>query len=166
MAGNRILELEELVFEQESFKKPYEKNFQLKLKNYIAKFGQFETPIICQVDGEIKFIDHLNFAILMKSLGYKEIEVYDIGVMKKSDFIAFRLFQNVKRNFVDHIAIAKSISEICTNKIDFRNLSNKTNLSEADIEKYAKLLEFDWEEFARLPIGGEEKWSLFDDEIF
>ena len=167
MAGITVLKIEDLHLVETQFKRPFEMEFEHKLKSYIRRFGQFFIPIVCEVNGVVRFVDGLGFTKVYQSLGFEELCVNNIGTATEREFFSFRLFYNIRKNEVDHIKIAEEIGRICSNKIDYKNLSMKTNLSEKDIERYAKLLEFDWEEFARLPLNvTEDQFKMFEDDIF
>ena len=61
------------------------------------------------------------------------------------------------------MSIAGLIGTYFKTKRDFKNLGNRVNISEDDIEKYSKLLDFDWDEFARKPLQSNvEQMSFFD----
>ena len=173
MARIAVLKIQDLRLDEPRLKKPHDEDFLHKQRLFIKKYGQFVIPIVALVEGSYRIIDGLGFVRNFKSCGFEELHCNlvseeDISVR---DFITFRIFFNIKRTKLDHIAIAEIISTYFKNKQDFKQLGNRTNISEDDIEKYAKLLEFDWDEFARKPIGSEsEQMTFFDlldnEEIF
>lgn len=173
MAGITVLKIEDLRLTEPKLKSNHSDDFVDKQKIFIRKYGQFYIPIVARVAGIWRFVDGLNFAVNYKSLGNDSIicNIISDEDLSFRDFITFRLFYNIKKTKLDHISIAEIISSCFRTKNDFRQLANKVNISEDDIEKYSKLLDFDWDEFSRKPLGVENEQMTFfdmmeDDQIF
>lgn len=165
MARIRVLKIKEIRLDEPRLKKPHEDDFNYKQKVFIKKYGQFYIPLVAKVGDTYRVIDGLGFIKNYQNSGYEEItcNIVSEDPITTRDFISFRLFFNIKKTRLDHISIAEIISSLFKTKQDFRQLSHRTNISEDDIEKYAKLLDFDWEEFARKPIGQDlGQMSFFD----
>lgn len=153
----RVLRIDEIDFSKQiSFKKNDDKNHNLKIRGWVNKFGQYKIPSICTVEGVYMVVDGLNYIKEMKDHGINEFVFWFVGETTVRNFIALRMFENIKKTKIDHIKIAETISKIVNTKIDASSLSNQTNLSIDDIEKYSTLLDFDWDEFARTPIPGDD----------
>lgn len=165
MAGIKVLKIDEIRLDEPRLKLPHSDDFLRKQKLFIKLYGQYLIPIIAKVDGVFRVVDGLSFIKNLKAAGFEECHcnlISDKNIAIK-DFITFRIFANIKRTKLDHLALAEIISTHFKTKRDFKSLGNKTNISEEDIEKYAKLLEFDWDEFARKPLSSEnEQMTFFD----
>lgn len=164
MAGITILKIEDLRLDEIRFKKEHDDDFNHKQKNHIKRYGQYETPIVAEVDGVWRIVDGLGFVKNYAELGFDDIHCYVIpGGMSQVDFYTLRIFKNIKKTHLEHLTIAEIISMFFKTRMDFRRLAHKINISEDDIQKYAKLLEFDWDEFARTPIGNKDEQMTFFD---
>ena len=173
MAGITVLEIDSIRLDEPRIKLNHDEYFLPKQRIFIKTYGQFFIPIVAKVEGVFRVVDGLGFIKNFKATGAESIlcnliSEEDISI---KDFVTFRLFFNIKRTKLDHIAIAETIAAYFNTKQDFRRLSHRTNISQADIEKYAKLLDFDWDEFARKPLNSEpEQMTFFDlleqEEIF
>lgn len=172
MAGIEVLKIDEIRLDEPRIKKDHNEDFLHKQRIFIKKYGQYVVPMVAKVEGIYRVIDGLGFVKNYKSTGKESIHCNFMGEMTVEEFITFRLFYNIKRTKLDHLVIAEVISSYFKTKQDFRRLSHRTNITQDDIEKYSKLLEFDWEEFARKPLvsQGLEQMTFFDmfdnEEIF
>lgn len=166
MAGIKFLEISDIRLDEPKVKKNHDDDFNHKQTIFIKRFGQFYIPIVALVNDVYRVIDGIGFIKNYQAAGNETImcNLISPDSISLRDFITFRLFFNIKRSKLNHIIIAELISSSFKTKHDYKQLGNKINISEDDIEKYAKLLDFDWDEFARKPIGIDknEQMSFFD----
>lgn len=165
MAGTKILNISDLSLDEVKLKKPHSDDFNNKQKVFIRRFGQFYIPIVAKVSGVYRIVDGLGFVKNYQEAG-NEIILCNLiadSDISEIDFVIFRIFFNIKRSKLEHLSIAELIGTYFKTNYDFRQLANKTNISEDDIEKYSKLLDFDWEEFAKKPLNeSSAQMSFFD----
>lgn len=165
MAGIEILSITDLRLDEVSLKKKHDDDFNHKQKIFIRKFGQFYIPIVAKVNDVYRIVDGVGFIKNYHELGNEILSCNLISAnnISEVDFITFRIFFNIKRLRLEHLNIAELIGSYFKTKRDFKSLGNRVNIPEEDIEKYSKLLEFDWDEFARKPLQGNvEQMSFFD----
>ena len=164
MARIEILKIEDLRTDEVLIKKPHSEDFNHKQKIFIRNYGQFIIRMVAKVEEVYRIVDGVGFVKNYQNLGNSEITCNIVSDnLSLRDFIMMRLFINIKRNQLNHIAIAEVISGMFKTKRDFKLLGNRINISEDDIEKYSTLLDFDWDEFARKPIASEiQQMNFFD----
>lgn len=123
------------------------KDLEYKFEQFINKFGQFKMIIVCEVDNQYRIIDGNKVFEQYKKNKEKEVLVYNLGKLSYEYEIGYRILLNTDFERLDYIGIAEYINQICTNQININIMSNITGISITDIERYNKLLTFDWNEF-------------------
>jgi hypothetical protein len=79
----------------------------------------------------------------MKELGYKEVEIKNLGKMSRQDAIAKALSTEHIKIPLDELEVAQLVKEFVDQKFDLTELPYSMDEIEAKIE----LLDFDWKNF-------------------
>ena len=126
---------------------------------HFERFGQLKIPIICVVDDKVRVIDGMKYMRTISKYA-NEVKVNFVGKLSLFDFLVLRIYMNFTNQRTHFINIAKCVSKIVGNEIDKQKISNKTNLTPTEVERYNELLSFDWEAFRRVELD-ESQVKLF-----
>jgi hypothetical protein len=137
---------------------------QTKIKNLIQKFGPFKIIVVCEVGEKYRIVDGSKAFQVYVDLKQEKVLCYNLGELSQIQELSIRLLLNTSFNRLDYLEIAKAISDTCTNYQEASQLSNLTGMTITDVERYQKLLLFDWDEFLNKPIDSNQI-NLFDNEL-
>lgn len=126
------------------------------------KFGQYKSIVVCEVENGFLIVDGLKYFKTLEKAGEKKVLCFNLGKLKDGEYEVFRVALNVHQARLNYIGIAEAITLVNNHQIKSTTISNNTGINLTDVERYAALLDFDWNEFKKKPIN--EQFNHFEDE--
>jgi len=115
-----------------------------KVKKSLESHKQIDPIIVRELeDGTYEIINGFHRYMAMTELGYKEIEVKNLGKMSRQQAIAKALSTEAPKIPLDELEVAQLVKEFVDQKFDLTELPYSMDEIEAKIE----LLDFDWKNF-------------------
>lgn len=120
--------------ETEELKTEYE-----KIKKSLKVHGQIDPILVRETDKELEIINGFHRWVAMKELGFKEIEIKNLGKISREDAIAKALSTENLKIPLDVIEIAKLVKDLKEMGTDL----NKLPYSLEEIDAKIDMLDFD-----------------------
>lgn len=115
-----------------------------KVKKSLESHKQIDPIIVRELeDGTYEIINGFHRYMAMTELGYKEIEIKNLGKMSRGEAIAKALSTEYPKIPLDELEVAQLVKEFVDQKFDLTELPYSMDEIEAKIE----LLDFDWKNF-------------------
>lgn len=140
-----------------------EKSVMSSIDTITKKLGQYRSIIVCEneVDGYL-IVDGNKYFESLKKAGEKKILCFNLGKLKHGEYEFYRVALNVHQSRLNYLGIAEIIKWLKDNDVKPSTISNHTGIDLQSVERYATLLEFDWDEFNRKQFN--EQFNPFEDE--
>lgn len=148
MAGFEILKTKKINLPDCNVVEELDKTILPPIERMVDKFGQFKSIIVCEDEDGYLIVDGGKLFTALKKKGVKKILCYNLGDLKFGEYEMIRILMNVHQSRIDYLGIAEMIFRI-SKEIKQTTISNQTGLDLQSVERYSKLLEFDWDEFNR-----------------
>ena len=139
-----------------------DKNVMVSINAITKKLGQYKAITVCEVNGGYEIVDGNKYFKSLKSNGEKKILCYNLGRLKNGEYEFYRVALNIHQSRLNYLGIAEVISWLSKNEHTLNTISNKTGIDLQSVERYATLLDFDWDEFNRKQFN--EQYNPFEDE--
>jgi hypothetical protein len=124
-----------------------DKNVMISINAITKKLGQYKAITVCEVNGCYKIVDGNKYFKSLKRNGEKKILCYNLGKLEHGEYEFYRVALNVHQSRLDYLGIAEVISYLNKNEYTSNTIANRTGLDLENVERYATLLDFDWNEF-------------------
>tara|TARA_B100000953_G_scaffold300250_1_gene304407 strand:+ start:4315 stop:4797 length:483 start_codon:yes stop_codon:yes gene_type:complete len=109
--------------------------------------GQIRPLIVRKVNKGHQVVDGQKMLLDLRKKGISEVFCVNLGKLTDSEYIFMRIVLNIHRSRLDYIGAAELISEINNDGFNINSISTRIGLSSIDTERYAELLDFDWDDF-------------------
>lgn len=122
-------------------KKQYE-----NLVSSLRQHGQVDPVLVREVSGKYELVNGYHRWNAMKDLGYKEIEIKNLGKVSREEAIYLAVSTEEIKVEIERTELGKLLAELSK----YRSLEELlTNLpyTEAELNDLLKLSEFDWQQF-------------------
>lgn len=162
MGRFEILKTKQIVEPKLSIIKDVDHSGMIALNAINKKLGQYRSIIVCNHGDGFLIVDGYKYFKSLKKAGTKKILCFNLGDLKTGEYELYRVALNVNQSRLDYIGIAEAVSWLYKNDIKPTTISNNTGINLTDVERYATLLDFDWNEFKKKPIN--EQFNHFEDE--
>jgi len=162
MGKFEILKTKKIVLPSVNVVTQLDKNVMTTIDGLNKKLGQYKSIIVCEIEGVgYEVVDGSKYFQLLKRNGEKKVLCYNLGKIKNSDKLLYRIALNTHQSRLDYLGIAEIISHL--SKSEHKNtIANKTGLDLESVEKYSTLLDFDWNDFNRKQFNSQ--FNPFEDE--
>lgn len=140
---------------------------QTKYDLLLDKYEQFENLVVAKNEKkEVILVKGFEMFEALKRAKRKEAYVYYVGELSSLDIVALRVFLNVKDYRLNYVGIAEEIALHVNprRRSEIAAMANACGLTLDEVERYAKLPLFDWNDFEKLKIDTGNK-DLFGEEI-
>ena len=139
-------------------------------KNKMLSFDsikeQHKSITVCSLESELDnafiVVDGNKHFMSLKKQGLKKILVYNLGRITKQEYLLKRLLLNVNQERLAYLGIAEAITSLSNQGVRATTISNLTGIPLEDVERYEKLLDFDWDEFNKKQFN--QQINPFEDE--
>jgi ParB family chromosome partitioning protein len=122
--------------EDEDGKKNYE-----RIKKSITKHGQIDPILVREIDNGYEIVNGFHRYTAAKELGYKELEIKNLGKISDEKAKAIALATEDARVPLDRIMVAEIVKGLIDINPEFTELLPYT---EEESQELKQLLEFDW----------------------
>jgi len=128
----------------------------LKVKESLQNHGQVVPILVRELkDGSFEIVNGFHRYSAMKELGWKNVEIKNLGKLTREQAIAKALVTEEIRIPLDQIEVAELIKEYKETGADLTELP----YSMEEIESKIELLDFDWESFNKTEKEEEKEKS-------
>lgn len=140
---------------------PHSENKKLSFSSF-EKNEQYKSIMICEVGQNYLIVDGNKYFKSLKKSGVKKVLVYNCGKISREEYLLRRLTLNINQERLSYLNIAKNIKELVDLETKLSTISNRVGIDLQSVERYATLLDFDWDEFNRKQFN--EQFNPFEDE--
>lgn len=154
MAGFKILKTNEINIPDVNVVTELDKGTSRVMNSLTSNYGQFKSITVAKVDGKHLVVDGVKLFLQLKKNKVKKVLCYDLGKLSYDSAMILRVTFNIHQQRLDYLGIAEVISNISkTEKLT--TIANRTGLSLEQVERYATLLDFDWDQFNKKEINNQ-----------
>jgi len=162
MGRFEILKTKKIISSNVNMVTELDKSVMVSIDTITKKLGQYKSIIVCESGDGYLIVDGNKYFKSLKRNGEKKILCYNLGKLNEGEYEFYRIALNVHQSRLDYLGIAEVISWLGKKEHKLSTISNKTGLDLQSVERYATLLDFDWDEFNRKQFNSQ--FNPFEDE--
>lgn len=125
----------------------------VSLRRLNKMYGQHKSIMVCETKKGYKVIDGAKYFKTLVDDGFKKVLCFNVGKLRSGEFEILRVLCNAHQSRLDFLGIAELIKTLRDEDLKETTISDSTGIDLKSVERYAKLLDFDWDEFNRKQIN-------------
>lgn len=130
-------------------------NEEISSANVIASFqtlkelNQHKSITVCELGPIYVIVDGNRHFKELEEKGIKKVLCYNLGSLSTDEYIIKRLLLNLHQSRLSYIEIAEQVKKLTELQVKETTISNLTGLTLQTVERYGRLLDFNWDEFLK-----------------